>query len=43
MSLALINGRVLRADSFVRGKCVLIEQGRIVDVLPATDARCRAA
>ena len=43
MSLALINGRVLRADSFVRGQCVLIEQGRIVDVLPATDARCRAA
>jgi N-acetylglucosamine-6-phosphate deacetylase len=42
MSLALINGRVLRADSFVRGQCVLIEQGRIVDVLPATDARCRA-
>jgi len=43
MSLALINGRVLRADSFVRGECVLIEQERIVDVLPATDARCRAA
>src|SRR5215469_18872795 len=43
MSLALINGRVLRADSFVRGQCVLIERGRIVDVLPATDARCRAA
>jgi len=43
MSLALINGRVLRADRFVRGQCVLIEQGRIVDVLPATDARCRAA
>ena len=43
MSLALINGRVLRADRFVRGQCVLIDQGRIVDVLPATDARCRAA
>jgi N-acetylglucosamine-6-phosphate deacetylase len=43
MSLALINGRVLRADSFVRGQCVLIEQGRIVGVLPVTDARCRAA
>ena len=43
MSLALINGRVLRADRFVRGQCVLIEQGRIFDVLPATDARCRAA
>jgi len=43
MSLALINGRVLRADSFVRGQCVLIEQGRILAVLPAEDARCRAA
>jgi len=42
MSLALINGRVLRADSFVRGQCVLIEGGHILDVLPADDARCRA-
>src|SRR5215831_13939410 len=43
MSLALLNGRVLRADTFVRGQCVLIEHGRIVDVLPAEDVRCRAA
>ena len=43
MSLALINGRVLRADTFVRGQCVLIEHGRILDVLPADDARCRSA
>jgi N-acetylglucosamine-6-phosphate deacetylase len=43
MSLALVNGRVLRADTFVRGQCVLIEHGRILDVLPADDARCRAA
>jgi len=43
MSLALINGRVLRADTFVRGQGVLIEHGRILDVLPADDARCRAA
>src|SRR5215469_6093495 len=43
MSLALINGRVLRADPFVRGQCVLIERGRILAVLPADDARCRAA
>jgi N-acetylglucosamine-6-phosphate deacetylase len=43
MSLALINGRVLRADTFVRGQCVLIENGRILAVLPANDARCRAA
>src|SRR6516164_713929 len=43
MSIALLNGRVLRADTFVRGQGVLIEQGRIVDVLPADDARCRSA
>ena len=43
MSIALLNGRVLRADTFVRGQGVLNEQGRIVDVLPADDARCRAA
>jgi N-acetylglucosamine-6-phosphate deacetylase len=43
MSLALINGRVLRADTFVRGQCVLIEHGRILAVLPGNDARCRAA
>ena len=43
MSLALINGRVLRADTFVRGECVLIEHGRILAVLPDDDPRCRAA
>jgi N-acetylglucosamine-6-phosphate deacetylase len=43
MSVVLVNGRVLRADSFVRGQCVLIEHGRILDVLPPDDARCRAA
>ena len=40
---ALINGRVLRGDRFVRGYCVLIEHARILDVLPADDVRCRAA
>jgi N-acetylglucosamine-6-phosphate deacetylase len=43
MSSVLVNGRVLRAAGFVRGQSVLIEEGRIVDVLPADDARCRAA
>ena len=42
-SLTLINGRVLRAEGFVQGQSVLIERGRILDVLPADDARCRAA
>jgi len=43
MSIALLNGRVLRANTFVKGQGVLIEEGRIIDVLPADDARCRAA
>ena len=43
MSVALVNGRVLRADGFVSGHSVLIERGHILDVLPADDARCRAA
>ena len=43
MSVALVNGRVLRAEGFVSGHSVLIEHGHILDVLPADDARCRAA
>jgi len=43
MSVALVNGRVLRAEGFARDQCVLIEGGHILDVLPANDARCRAA
>jgi len=43
MRIALLNGRVLRADTFVRGQGVLIENGCILAVLPADDARCRAA
>ena len=43
MGVALVNGRVLRADGFARDQCVLIEGGHILDVLPANDARCRAA
>jgi N-acetylglucosamine-6-phosphate deacetylase len=43
MALALINGRVLRGDKFVRSHCVLIEHARILDVLPVDDVRCRAA
>jgi N-acetylglucosamine-6-phosphate deacetylase len=43
MSTALINGRVLQPEGFVRDSCVLIEQGRIAAVLPASDARVRAA
>jgi len=43
MSAVLVNARILRADGLVRGQCVLIEQGRIVDVLQPDDPRCRAA
>jgi len=43
MSTALINGRVLQPEGFSRDTCVLIEQGRIAALLPASDARVRAA
>jgi N-acetylglucosamine-6-phosphate deacetylase len=43
MSLALINGRVLCGGQFAKDRCVLIEHGRILDVLAASDPRCRAA
>jgi N-acetylglucosamine-6-phosphate deacetylase len=43
MSLVLTNGRVLRGATFVTDRCVLIERGRIVGVLGASDPRCRAA
>jgi N-acetylglucosamine-6-phosphate deacetylase len=43
MSLALTNGRVLRETGFAEGQCVLIDSGRIVDVLPATDPRSQTA
>ena len=41
MPIALINGRVLRGTSLVSGQCVLIGEGRIRDIVPAEDARCR--
>jgi N-acetylglucosamine-6-phosphate deacetylase len=43
MLTALINGRVLRDDGFVEGECVLLENERIVDIVAASDARCRSA
>ncbi len=41
MPIALMNGRVLRGTSLVSGQCVLIGEGRIQDILPAEDDRCR--
>lgn len=43
MTTALINGRVLRDGRFAADLAVLIDGGRIVDVLPRDDARVRAA
>ncbi len=43
MPVALVNGRVLLGDEFAAGRCVLLEQGRIVDIVAESDARCRAA
>ena len=43
MATALINGRILVGDELIEGQCVLLEQGRIEDVVPQSDARCRQA
>lgn len=43
MLTALINGRVLRANGFVEGECVLLKDGRILDIVAASDARCHGA
>ncbi len=44
MSVALLNGRVLRGDRLVEGKCVLIEAGRILEIVaPSARSMRRAA
>jgi N-acetylglucosamine-6-phosphate deacetylase len=43
MPTALVNGRVLRDQALVEGQCVLLEGGRILDVVPQDDPRCRGA
>jgi N-acetylglucosamine-6-phosphate deacetylase len=43
MAIALINARVLGEQDFTAGTCVLLEGARIVDVVPASDPRCRKA
>ncbi|HEV3178880.1 MAG TPA: N-acetylglucosamine-6-phosphate deacetylase, partial [Steroidobacteraceae bacterium] len=43
MRTALMNGRVLGAEGFADGQCVLIDNGRILDLVAASDPRCRAA
>ena len=43
MVVALVNGRVLGDDGLMQGRCVLLDQGRIVDIVAESDTRCRAA
>jgi N-acetylglucosamine-6-phosphate deacetylase len=43
MVVALINARVLGDDGLVDGRCVLLEGGRILDVVAESDPRCQAA
>jgi N-acetylglucosamine-6-phosphate deacetylase len=43
MSIALINGRVLREDGLAEGQCVLLGQGRILDIVAPSDRRVRRA
>src|SRR5256885_5293030 len=43
MSVALINGRVLREDRLAEGRCVLLSEGRILDIVAPSDRRVRRA
>lgn len=43
MTVALVNGRVLADDGLVEGRCVLVEDGRILDLTSESDPRCRSA
>ena len=43
MAVALVNGRVLEDGDLVEGRCVLVEGGRILDVVAESDPRCQAA
>ncbi|MDB6046966.1 MAG: N-acetylglucosamine-6-phosphate deacetylase [Gammaproteobacteria bacterium] len=43
MPVALVNARVLLDDGFVAGKCVLLEQGRILAIVDESDPRALAA
>ena len=43
MSVALVNGRVLRDGVLVEGQCVLLNGGRITAIVEAHDPRCHHA
>src|SRR4051794_19986911 len=42
-TLSLVNGRVLTDAGLVEGRCVLVEAGRIIDVVDPADRRCMGA
>jgi N-acetylglucosamine-6-phosphate deacetylase len=43
MTVALVNGRVLGEEGLIEGHSVLIDAGRIVDIVADSDPRCRNA
>ena len=43
MSVALVNGRVLRGNRLVEGRCVLLADGRILDIVAPSERRVRRA
>ena len=43
MPIALHNGRVLREQALVTGQCVLLDGGRILDIVPEGHPGCREA
>ena len=43
MSVALLNGRVLRENRLVEGRCVLLADGRILDIVAPSERRVRRA
>jgi N-acetylglucosamine-6-phosphate deacetylase len=43
MSVALVNGRMLRKDRLIQGRCVLLDNGRILDIVAPSDRRVRRA
>jgi N-acetylglucosamine-6-phosphate deacetylase len=43
MPIALHNGRVLRGQALVEGRCVLLEGSRVLDIVPENHPSCRGA
>jgi len=43
MSVALVNGQVLRESRLVEGRCVLLADGRILDIVAPSERRVRRA